>query len=136
MEDDETQRVYVNAGGVVFETLRETLLSTGSKYFKKRLLNYDRHAYLFIDREPALFSIILQHLRTKQYNYGDMSKSQIELLFQEALYFDLPDLQNHLSRNFSERKKTYENELLNELKMLRLALQAKKNSSNKPAADG
>ena len=129
MEDDENQRVYLNVGGTVFETCRDTLMSTGSSYFTKRLRTYDSTTFLFIDREPTLFIVILNYLRTRQCITVDMPKSFAEMVMTEATYFDLIDLQNQLARCLTEKKKN-DNELVNEIKLFRLSLQPRKPRSS------
>ena len=123
MEDDLQQRVYLNVGGIMFETCRETLLCTGSSYFENRLENYTNDVALFIDRDPNYFTYILSYLRNRQLNIShDMGKMFTESLYLEACYYDLQDLQNILTKIMTEKRKTYEADIINELKQIRLSL--------------
>lgn len=122
MENDLSQRVYLNVGGIAFETCRDTLLCTGSNYFEQRLENYINDATLFIDRDPYYFGFILNYLRNRQISLHDMNKMFIDCLFSEACYYDLHDMQSILTKYMTEKKKTIELEIAYELKQIRLLL--------------
>ena len=63
--------IHLNVGGQRFSTSRQTLIWIPDSFFTAMLnglisTNRDEQGYIFIDRDPKLFSIILQYLRTKE----------------------------------------------------------------------
>jgi phytoene dehydrogenase-like protein len=125
MEDDPNERVYLNVGGIQFETCRSTLLSTGSKYFERRLQTHTRNdSVLFIDRDPSYFVVILNYLRNKQIIVDhDATRTFLENIKLEAEAYDLDDLQQTLARAVGEKRKNAETDWVNELRQIKQALQ-------------
>jgi hypothetical protein len=63
--------IHLNVGGQRFSTSRQTLIWIPDSFFTAMLnglisTNRDEQGYIFIDRDPKLFSIILNYLRTKE----------------------------------------------------------------------
>ncbi len=63
--------INLNVGGQRFSTSRQTLTWIPDSFFTAMLnglisTNRDEQGYIFIDRDPKLFSIILNYLRTKE----------------------------------------------------------------------
>jgi hypothetical protein len=63
--------INLNVGGQRFSTSRQTLTWIPDSFFTSMLnglisTNRDEQGYIFIDRDPKLFSIILNYLRTKE----------------------------------------------------------------------
>jgi hypothetical protein len=63
--------INLNVGGQRFSTSRQTLTWISDSFFTAMLsglisTNRDEQGYIFIDRDPKLFSIILNYLRTKE----------------------------------------------------------------------
>jgi hypothetical protein len=79
--------VKLNVGGTLFVTAHSTLTWPGSDCFFSILLRGDRPsarddetgAY-FIDRDPKLFAVILNYLRTREVRIGDVLVHMIYLL--------------------------------------------------------
>ena len=86
--------VYLNVGGVVFQTLRSTLETST---FFEALLRTDPDRYeFFVDRDPTYFRHILNWLRGIRYVPDDSHTIQ-ELLW-ECDYFTLVDMKDALTR--------------------------------------
>ena len=63
--------INLNVGGQRFSTSRQTLTWIPDSFFTAMLnglisTNRDEQGYIFIDRDPKLFSTILNYLRTKE----------------------------------------------------------------------
>ena len=68
--------IHLNVGGQRFSTSRQTLTWIPDSFFTAMLnglisTNRDEQGYIFIDRDPQLFSIILNYLRTKELDIND-----------------------------------------------------------------
>lgn len=77
-----------------FSTSRQTLLSIPDTFFTALLslripILRDDQGAIFIDRDPELFSIILNYLRTKDI---DISKTDVRTLLHEAEYYAITPL--------------------------------------------
>lgn len=90
--------VNLNVGGTRFSTSRQTLTWVPDTFFTS-LLNSERNGRLsslrdetdaiFIDRDPKLFSIILNYLRTKEI---DIKSCDIRVLRHEAEFYNISPL--------------------------------------------
>ncbi|XP_055377861.1 BTB/POZ domain-containing protein KCTD3 isoform X2 [Condylostylus longicornis] len=86
--------INLNVGGQRFSTSRQTLtwipdtFFTGLLYGKISSLR-DETGAIFIDRDPNLFSVILNYLRTKEI---DISKCDLRALRHEAEYYSIAPL--------------------------------------------
>ena len=70
--------INLNVGGQRFSTSRQTLTWISDSFFTAMLnglisTNRDEQGSIFIDRDPKLFSIILNYLRTKELGNGVIS---------------------------------------------------------------
>ena len=96
--------VELNVGGTHFDTTRSTLLARGASPYFTRLLaeteqgEYtitgafrDRKGRIFIDRQPQLFSQILEYLRFNLEEH-QLSERERSSLRKEALYYQLDEL--------------------------------------------
>uniref|UniRef100_T1GBP2 BTB domain-containing protein n=1 Tax=Megaselia scalaris TaxID=36166 RepID=T1GBP2_MEGSC len=77
-----------------FSTSRQTLLSIPDTFFTALLslripILRDEQGAIFIDRDPELFSMILNYLRTKDI---DISKTDVRTLLHEAEYYAISPL--------------------------------------------
>lgn len=91
--------IHLNVGGRKFSTSRNTLLWSGNSFFSillsGRLPSFkDEQGSFFIDRDPDLFGVILNYLRT-----GELSISGTDpvVLKNEALFYGLNSLVEKLS---------------------------------------
>ncbi|XP_055617837.1 BTB/POZ domain-containing protein KCTD3 isoform X2 [Toxorhynchites rutilus septentrionalis] len=90
--------VNLNVGGTRFSTSRQTLTWVPDTFFTS-LLNSERNGRIsslrdetdaiFIDRDPKLFSIILNYLRTKEI---DIKSCDIRVLRHEAEFYNISPL--------------------------------------------
>nr|XP_033324304.1 BTB/POZ domain-containing protein KCTD3 isoform X3 [Megalopta genalis] len=84
--------VHLNVGGTRFSTSKQTLTWVPDSFFTTLLSNRiashkDEDGALFIDRDPKLFSIILNYLRTKDI---DLKSVDLRTLRHEAEYYGIP----------------------------------------------
>ncbi|KFB51837.1 AGAP004087-PA-like protein [Anopheles sinensis] len=86
--------VHLNVGGTRFSTSRQTLTWVPDTFFTS-LLNgrisslRDETDAIFIDRDPKLFSLILNYLRTKEI---DIKSVDIRVLRHEAEFYNIAPL--------------------------------------------
>ncbi|SPP82829.1 BTB/POZ domain-containing protein KCTD3 [Drosophila guanche] len=91
--------VNLNVGGQRFSTSRQTLTWIPDTFFTALLSGRisslrDEHNAIFIDRDPTLFSIILNYLRTKDI---DIKNCEIRALRHEAEYYGITPLTKRLA---------------------------------------
>ncbi|XP_061402178.1 BTB/POZ domain-containing protein KCTD3 [Musca vetustissima] len=91
--------VNLNVGGQRFSTSRQTLTWIPDTFFTALLSGRisslkDETGAIFIDRDPALFSIILNYLRTKEI---DVKNCEIRALRHETEYYGLTPLVKRLA---------------------------------------
>lgn len=91
--------VTLNVGGQRFDTTRHTLLSINDTFFSVLLSgrlpsSKDQTGALFIDRDPALFAIILNYLRTNQ--LFAVTQANVEALKHEAQFYGISPLVRQL----------------------------------------
>ncbi|CAB0010282.1 unnamed protein product [Nesidiocoris tenuis] len=91
--------VHLNVGGTRFSTSRQTLLWIPDTFFSALLSGRisslkDETGAIFIDRDPKLFAIILNYLRTKEV---DLSNSESCFLKHEAEYYGITPLAKRLA---------------------------------------
>ncbi|XP_076235185.1 BTB/POZ domain-containing protein KCTD3 [Calliopsis andreniformis] len=90
--------VHLNVGGTRFSTSKQTLTWVPDSFFTALLSNRiashrDEMGALFIDRDPKLFSIILNYLRTKDI---DLKNVDLRTLRHEAEYYGITPLVKRL----------------------------------------
>ncbi|CAK9822694.1 BTB/POZ domain-containing protein KCTD3 [Anthophora retusa] len=90
--------VHLNVGGTRFSTSKQTLTWVPDSFFTALLSNRiashrDEIGALFIDRDPKLFSIILNYLRTKDI---DLKNVDLRTLRHEAEYYGITPLVKRL----------------------------------------
>ncbi|XP_053985196.1 BTB/POZ domain-containing protein KCTD3 isoform X2 [Hylaeus anthracinus] len=90
--------VHLNVGGTRFSTSKQTLTWIPDSFFTALLSNRiashrDEIGALFIDRDPKLFSIILNYLRTKDI---DLKNVDLRTLRHEAEYYGITPLVKRL----------------------------------------
>nr|XP_031848740.1 BTB/POZ domain-containing protein KCTD3 isoform X2 [Nomia melanderi] len=90
--------VHLNVGGTRFSTSKQTLTWVPDSFFTTLLSNRfashrDEDGALFIDRDPKLFSIILNYLRTKDI---DLKSADLRTLRHEAEYYGIIPLVKRL----------------------------------------
>mmetsp|Transcript_996 Transcript_996/g.1291 ORF Transcript_996/g.1291 Transcript_996/m.1291 type:complete len:310 (+) Transcript_996:247-1176(+) len=96
-----SELVKLNVGGKIFETTDETLRRiTNSKL--DLMLNssnlLDQEGRLFIDRSSVHFEYILNFLRDGTFPPVTLSLAEKEMIYREALYYDLEELTNWATR--------------------------------------
>ncbi|RXG60839.1 BTB/POZ domain-containing protein KCTD3 [Armadillidium vulgare] len=90
--------IHLNVGGQRFSTSRHTLTWVPDTFFTSLLSGRistlrDESSAIFIDRDPSLFTIILNYLRTKDIN---IDKVDINALRHEAEYYGITPLVKRL----------------------------------------
>ncbi|XP_015588379.1 BTB/POZ domain-containing protein KCTD3 isoform X2 [Cephus cinctus] len=90
--------VHLNVGGTRFSTSRQTLSWIPDSFFTALLSNRitsrrDENGALFIDRDPKIFSVILNYLRTRDI---DLKSIDIRTLRHEAEYYGITPLVKRL----------------------------------------
>ncbi|KAG1655097.1 BTB/POZ domain-containing protein KCTD3 [Nymphon striatum] len=99
--------VHLNVGGTKFTTSRQTLTWVAESFFTSMLSNRisttrDDSGAVFIDRDPKLFAIILNYLRSRDVDLNDVD---ISILRHEAEYYAIGPLavpinpKNHSEEN-------------------------------------
>ncbi|CAF3893648.1 unnamed protein product [Rotaria magnacalcarata] len=86
--------INLNVGGQRFSTSRQTLTWISDSFFTAMLnglisTNRDDQGYIFIDRDPKLFSIILNYLRTKEL---DINGCDLHMLKHESEFYGVQPL--------------------------------------------
>lgn len=86
--------VHLNVGGQKFSTSKTTLTQVPDTFFTSLLSGRiqslrDENGAIFIDRDPNLFCLILNYLRTKDI---DLKKCDIRALRHEAEYYSISPL--------------------------------------------
>ncbi|CAF4181636.1 unnamed protein product [Rotaria sp. Silwood2] len=86
--------INLNVGGQRFSTSRQTLTWISDSFFTAMLsglisTNRDEQGYIFIDRDPKLFSIILNYLRTKEL---DINGCDLHMLKHECEFYGVQPL--------------------------------------------
>ncbi|CAH8391354.1 unnamed protein product [Eruca vesicaria subsp. sativa] len=92
MVSDVSNRLKLNVGGEIFETTSSTIQSTCPDSLLAALSSTPTsHGSnpIFIDRDPEIFSVILNLLRTKRLSSAVFSKQE---LLDEALYYGVESL--------------------------------------------
>ncbi|KFK38288.1 hypothetical protein AALP_AA3G094800 [Arabis alpina] len=86
--------VKLNVGGEVFETTASTIQSTCPDSLLAALSNPTSHGSIpvFIDRDPEIFSVILNLLRTKTLPANSSGSFSKQELLDEALYYGVESL--------------------------------------------
>ncbi|KAK0409741.1 hypothetical protein QR680_004727 [Steinernema hermaphroditum] len=96
---DQQKIVNLNVGGQRFSTSKQTLTSVPDTFFTSLLsgripLVKDETGAIFVDRDPLLFRLILNYLRTKQV---DVSGVSIKALTHEAQFYGITPLVKSLT---------------------------------------
>lgn len=100
--DKNKEIVYLNVGGTKFATSKQTLISVENTFFTSLLshdLNplipalKDHEGYFFIDRDPDLFRIVLNYLRSGQLNVDNVN---LDTLLHEAEFYGIVPLVKRL----------------------------------------
>lgn len=91
--------INLNVGGTRFSTTKQTLLLVPDTFFSALISGRipsmkDDSAAVFIDRDPSLFKIILNYLRTKQ--LPAIENSQLDSLKHEAEFYGITPLVRRL----------------------------------------
>jgi len=90
--------VKLNVGGKIFATSIDTLISSENTYFsimfsdKWDLKRDDRDDTYFIDRDPFVFSYILNFLRTRTISKSHLTPLQLEYLISDAEFYQIESL--------------------------------------------
>lgn len=92
-----TRRVRLNVGGCCFETTlatltrfpRSTLAALFADADRSAALPVDDDGRVFIDRNGAVFDVILEFLRTDVASVADLSSRELRLLRAELSYYEL-----------------------------------------------
>ncbi|CAJ0599132.1 unnamed protein product [Cylicocyclus nassatus] len=85
------ERVKINVGGTVFETLVSTFTKFDNSVFCDLVADRNEEE-LFIDRDPVHFSKILSYLRDAEHFKPPLKNYDREILRQEAEFYKLPGL--------------------------------------------
>ena len=90
--------VFLNVGGVVYVTHRDTLLESNS-FFSGLVRSDPTCSEFFIDRDPTHFRYVLNWMRGVKFLPED--RSVLTELSWEADYYSIPDLREALARAHS-----------------------------------
>jgi hypothetical protein len=91
------ERIKLDVGGTLFATNLTTLTSHKDSFFAglfsgRWTLHKTSDDAIFIDRDPSVFRYILNYLRGQKIDFRDLSVEQLENLFEDAEYYQLPEL--------------------------------------------
>jgi len=99
LKESQVQKpIKLNVGGTVYATSIDTLISSGNTYFsmmfsdKWDLKRDDRDDTYFIDRDPFVFSYILNFLRTSTISKIHLTPLQLEFLISDAEFYQIEAL--------------------------------------------
>lgn len=94
MVSDGSERVKLNVGGEIFETNASTILSTCPDSLLAALSTPTSHGSypVFIDRDPEIFAVILNLLRTGRLTANSSGVFSKQELLDEALYYGVESL--------------------------------------------
>lgn len=86
-----SQKVFLNIGGVKFTTTVSTLISDSTSIFNSILSSKEvnLNEELYIERRGDLFEILLNYLRTGEFNYKLYKKQFLLELKEEADFFNI-----------------------------------------------
>ena len=86
--------INLNVGGTVFATTRETLDAAGESFFSglisdKFKAERDHNNHIFIDRDPKLFSTVLNFLRSQCTHLAveKCNRAKLQTLYAEAQFY-------------------------------------------------
>lgn len=87
----------LNVGGKFFITSRESVCSCGPNFFTNFLDKHKNVNCIFIDRDPKMFDLVLNHLRgyTIVLPYDDRD---LRMLYDDSVFYGVQSLVNQLSR--------------------------------------
>lgn len=123
-------KIDINIGGTIFSTYQSTLIKATILYHE---VTIERKR--FFDKDPTIFSFILNHLRGYNIVYPE-NKNQLIMLHDDAHFYGINDFQNDIRYEIIKRYPTmYEfytvNELHNALQNQTFLAYQKKDSLNK-----
>ncbi|CAB4063884.1 KCTD3 [Lepeophtheirus salmonis] len=101
MASSRDEIVDLNVGGTSFSTSKSTLTSIPDTFFSALISDRltsarDKNGAIFIDRDPDLFKIILNYLRTRRI-FGNLEKPVLKALFYEAEFYSILPLVRKLN---------------------------------------
>jgi len=101
--------INLNVGGTVFATSRETLNAAGDSFFTSLIGNNfkaerDHQNNLFIDRDPKLFSIVLNFLRSQctHLTVDKCNRAKLQSIHAEAEFYAVTPLMEEVERQLGE----------------------------------
>lgn len=97
-------KVSFDVGGRKFTTTKETLLKAKNSLFEAIVLDkeIDLTKELFFDRNPDIFTYILNYLRTGNINYKQFNKAEKRILLEEARYYQIIDIISYLEERLKD----------------------------------
>lgn len=98
-DDNLSEIIYLNVGGQRFCTSKQTLTSIGETFFTSLLSGRissmrDATGAIFVDRDPNLFAIILNYMRTRQ--LINVDTNNLDVLKHEAEFYGISPLVRRL----------------------------------------
>jgi len=101
-------KIKLDVGGQLFTTSLSTLTQIGGTYFSvmfsgKVKVQPDKEGNYFIDRDPLVFSLILNFLRGILPDFKVLSKKELSSLRSESAYYELDDLQAMMDEVFKRK---------------------------------
>jgi hypothetical protein len=114
--ENKINRIVLNVGGHIFETTKSTLLGeakfgasvysscyfdalTSGKFGSK--FDDEGRLFVFLDKDPDIFSIILKWLRAETIDWESLTEVQVENILKAAQYYQLSHLETELGQTFS-----------------------------------
>ncbi len=92
----QNQIMRLNISGEKYSISLKTINEHNETLFNHLSQKLDLKDEIFIDRSPKMFPIILNYLRTKQYDIKKMTKEEILLLKEEVDYYNIEEISTYL----------------------------------------
>lgn len=91
--------IKINVGGKTFTSSKETLTSRCTPNYFSSIIDWNGGAtnYIFIDRDPKYFNIILNHIRGYTVELP-VDKTELQMIYEDAQYYGIRSLIFELER--------------------------------------
>lgn len=86
----------INIGGKIFTTTKDTLTRYGKNKFSEDL-DYNKSSYLFFDRDPAYFHLILNHLRGYSIKLPE-EYEELYMVYQDVKFYNIISLEKQIEK--------------------------------------
>jgi len=95
---------YFKVGGKKFGISHNTLKENTDTLFFQMIDSgrVDLNNEIFFDRSPKMFPLIMEYLRTKEISYKNISKADLQILKEDADYYNVTEISNYLEERLKE----------------------------------